>query len=134
MADKLTDKQRLFIYEYLKDFNASRAAQAAGYSEKTAYSIGSENLKKPEIREAMQEYIDNDLGVSEKIIIENIRFWQNMRDDPEAPEQARLKASEHLSRYNGMFVEKQDIHHTGEISVIKWGEVMGGDGPETEPN
>ena len=32
----LTPKQRIFILEYLKDFNASRAAIGAGYSAKTA--------------------------------------------------------------------------------------------------
>lgn len=52
---KLTNKQRVFIDEYVKCFNASEAARRAGYSEKTAGSIGSENLKKPEIQEAIQE-------------------------------------------------------------------------------
>jgi len=46
----LTPKQRLFVAEYLKDFNATQAAMRAGYSKKTAYSIGQENLKKPEIQ------------------------------------------------------------------------------------
>lgn len=32
------------------DCNATQAAIRAGYSEKTAYSIGDENLKKPEIK------------------------------------------------------------------------------------
>ncbi|MNW41190.1 Terminase small subunit [compost metagenome] len=33
----LTPKQRIFVMEYLRDFNATRAAKVA---EKTAYSIG----------------------------------------------------------------------------------------------
>jgi phage terminase small subunit len=45
-----TDRQRLFVEKYLDCFNATVAAIQAGYSAKTAYSIGSENLKKPEIR------------------------------------------------------------------------------------
>lgn len=45
----LTDKQAAFIREYLRDYNATQAAIRAGYSAKTAYSIGQENLKKPEI-------------------------------------------------------------------------------------
>jgi phage terminase small subunit len=49
----MTDKQTIFIERYLMHFNASRAALEAGYSEDTAYSIGSENLKKPEIRQAI---------------------------------------------------------------------------------
>lgn len=56
-AKTLTTKQRLFVDEYIIDFNASKAALRAGYSEKTAYSIGFENLKKPEIENAIDEAI-----------------------------------------------------------------------------
>ena len=45
----LTARQERFCREYIIDYNATKAAVRAGYSEKTAYSIGSENLKKPEI-------------------------------------------------------------------------------------
>lgn len=44
----------MFADEYLKCGNATGAALKAGYSKKTAYSIGNENLKKPEIK----SYID----------------------------------------------------------------------------
>lgn len=56
---KLTDKQKRFIEEYLIDLNATQAAIRAGYSEKTAYSIGEENLKKPEIKRAIGEAQSN---------------------------------------------------------------------------
>lgn len=49
----LTPKQQAFVREYLVDLNASAAARRAGYSERTAGSIGDENLKKPEIRRAI---------------------------------------------------------------------------------
>jgi phage terminase small subunit len=55
----LTAKQRAFVNEYVQDFNATRAALDAGYSQKTAYSIGNENLKKPEIAEAIDELIQH---------------------------------------------------------------------------
>lgn len=48
---KLTEKQRKFCHEWIIDFNATRAAKKAGYSEETAYSIGHENLIKPEIEQ-----------------------------------------------------------------------------------
>lgn len=54
----MTNRQRIFIAEYCKDFNATRAAKSAGYSAKTAYSIGQENLKKPEIAEAIKARIE----------------------------------------------------------------------------
>lgn len=46
----LTKKQKIFCDEYLFDLNATQAAIRAGYSPESAGSIGSENLKKPEIR------------------------------------------------------------------------------------
>ncbi|ABF63533.1 PBSX phage terminase small subunit [Ruegeria sp. TM1040] len=51
----LTAKQERFVAEYLIDLNATQAAIRAGYSAKTAYSVGHENLKKPEIAKAIQE-------------------------------------------------------------------------------
>ena len=40
----MTQKQKLFIEEYLIDLNATQAAIRAGYSPDTAQQIGSENL------------------------------------------------------------------------------------------
>jgi len=50
MARDLTVKQRRFIDEYLVDYNATRAAVAAGYSEKTAKVTACENLTKPHLK------------------------------------------------------------------------------------
>ncbi len=46
---KLTIKQRRFVEAYLLSGNATQAAIEAGYSKKTARSIGQENLTKPAI-------------------------------------------------------------------------------------
>lgn len=48
---KLTDKQTAFVREYLVDLNATQAAIRAGYSERTAYSVGQRLLKKLKSRE-----------------------------------------------------------------------------------
>ena len=56
MAEKkLTAKQQRFCDEYLIDLNATQAAIRAGYSQKTAYAIGDENLKKPEIKSQIEK-------------------------------------------------------------------------------
>lgn len=47
----LTPKQQAFCDYYIEYGDATKAALAAGYSEKTAYAIGSENLRKPELSE-----------------------------------------------------------------------------------
>lgn len=55
---KLTTKQRLFADEYIKSGNATEAALKAGYSKRTSYSIGNENLKKPEIKKYIDKKLD----------------------------------------------------------------------------
>ena len=52
---KLTPKQELFCLEYVVDFNATQAAIRAGYSKRSAESIGLENLGKPMIAERIKE-------------------------------------------------------------------------------
>lgn len=61
----MTEKQKIFCDEYIVDLNATQAAIRAGYSEKTAKSIGSENLTKPDI----QEYIQKRLAEKEDTLI-----------------------------------------------------------------
>ncbi|WP_339167068.1 terminase small subunit [Brevibacillus sp. FSL L8-0520] len=74
----LTEKQRLFVLEYLRDFNATRAAMAVGYSKKTAYAIGWENLRKPQIQaeiKRQKEAMADELGVSvQRIIAEYMKI------------------------------------------------------------
>ena len=50
---KRTPKQQRFIDEYPIDLNATQAAIRAGYSKKTARSVGAENLTKPDIAAAI---------------------------------------------------------------------------------
>lgn len=62
----LTNKQAAFIREYLRDFNATQAAIRAGYSNKTAGSIGGENLQKPEISDEIKRLIaEKTMGADE---------------------------------------------------------------------
>ncbi|MBQ3457078.1 MAG: terminase small subunit [Synergistaceae bacterium] len=49
----MTGKQNVFVQEYLKDLNATQAAIRAGYSQKTAYSIGQRLLSNVEISQAI---------------------------------------------------------------------------------
>lgn len=65
----LSAKQRAFVNEYLTCWNASEAARRAGYSEKTAGSIGHENLKKPEIAAEIDRRVaDHTMSANEVLI------------------------------------------------------------------
>lgn len=50
---KLTDRRKEFVRQYLVDLNATKAAIRAGYSERTAYSVGQRLLKNVEIQRAV---------------------------------------------------------------------------------
>jgi phage terminase small subunit len=54
---KLTDQQIALVEAYIGParFNATNAAIMAGYSERSAYEMGSRNLKKPEVRRYVNE-------------------------------------------------------------------------------
>ena len=54
----LTPKQEAFCHEYPKDFNATRSAITAGYSEKTAHVQGPRLLENVEVRKRIKEIID----------------------------------------------------------------------------
>lgn len=58
VARGLTDKQKMFVQEYLVDMNATRAAVRAGYSERNADKIGSELLGKTGVAEAIQRAVE----------------------------------------------------------------------------
>jgi phage terminase small subunit len=51
----VTPKQERFVQEYLIDLNATQAAIRAGYSAKTAYEIGRQNLRKLEKKIAIAQ-------------------------------------------------------------------------------
>src|SRR5580700_8477166 len=72
----MTPKQTRFVAKYLANgLNATKAAISAGYSEKTAASIGEENLRKPEIAAAVKvrtKQIMGRLEVTADLVVQEI--------------------------------------------------------------
>ncbi|ELY1722115.1 terminase small subunit [Acinetobacter baumannii] len=79
----LRGKQQRFVDEYLIDRNATQAAIRAGYSAKTAYSIGEQNLKKLEVKKAI-EAGEAELAERNKITQDKVlnRLWEMATADP----------------------------------------------------
>ncbi|MCA4328143.1 terminase small subunit [Acinetobacter baumannii] len=79
----LRGKQQRFVDEYLIDRNATQAAIRAGYSAKTAYSIGEQNLKKLEVKKAIEEG-EKELAERNKITQDKVlnRLWEMATADP----------------------------------------------------
>lgn len=115
----MTAKQRAFTVEYIKDKNATQAAIRAGYSEKTAYSIGVQLLKKLEIMQAVEELqkaAEVRAGITVEKIVERIN---HIAEDPGTAPRDRLKADELLGKYLGMFTEKVDIKGSVSTEISK---------------
>lgn len=71
----MTNKQKRFIEEYLIDFNATQSAIRAGYSPKSAFIIGDENLKKPKIKGEIEKAIaerSRRTGISQDRVIQEL--------------------------------------------------------------
>lgn len=118
MSDKLTDKQKRFCEEYVIDWNATRSAIAAGYSENTAQVIGSENLTKPIINDYIEE-IQKDLsklaGVSALGNILELKKILTVDESKKPKERAgdRIKALEVINKMLGFNApEKTDNKNT----------------------
>lgn len=72
MSDKeslpaINDKQLQFCKEYLVDFNATKAAIRAGYSDKSAYSQAHDLLNKPEIQANIRAIVKSFTGPEDMI-------------------------------------------------------------------
>ena len=98
----LTDRQRLFVKEYLIDFNGTHAASRAGYSPRTTKQMGTENLSKPAIMRAIQKELRRlqrkSAKKAEDVILELSRIgFSNIRDYLEwGPDGMRIKDSTQL--------------------------------------
>ena len=142
---KLNIKQKRFADEYLICSNATEAAKKAGYSEKTAYSIGQRLLKKVEVK----SYIDERLKIleSEKIAQadEVLQYFTKLLRGEETEEvvvvegqgdgvtearkikkevspKDKLKAAELLGKRYGLFTDKVE-----QVTEIKPIVITGGD-------
>lgn len=97
-------KQQLFISEYLQDFNATQAAIRAGYSKKTAYSIGNELLKKPDIQQALHAAMSQRNSNLIANLEDRKKFWTRVMLDENENMKHRLRASELLGKCEGDFI------------------------------
>lgn len=110
----MTPKQKAFADYYLESGNAADAARKAGYSEKSVYAIGPENLGKPEI----SAYIKKRMAAQDAERVasadEVLRFYSSvMRGEVsdqfglEAALAERLKAADALMKRHAAGDERQ---------------------------
>ena len=84
-TQRLTDRQRRFVEEYLVDCNATAAAVRAGYSEKSARDAGPRLRGLPHVRQAIEAAMaerSQRLGITQdRVVVELARLaFADMRD------------------------------------------------------
>lgn len=109
----LTPLQELFVSEYLKDFNASKAVLRAGYNSGNPNNMGSQLLNTPHVRARIQKVIEERKEksfVNEDYVLRKIvNTLEKCEKDENFNATAVLRAAELLAKHLGMFVDKQEI-------------------------
>lgn len=135
----MTEKQKRFVDEYLIDLNATQAAIRAGYSKKTAKSIGQRLLTVVDVKNHINKQLDkisDDKIADAKEIMEYLTSVMRGESracvvvvegtgdgcsssrliDKPPDEKERIKAAELLGKRYGMYNEKLKID--GVIPIV----------------
>lgn len=139
MTSNLTDKQEMFCREYLIDLNATQAAIRAGYSEKTARSIGQENLTKPDIQDfitALKKKREEKIDISAERVLNELGRLAFLDIRKAFDDEGRLKSvhdidDDTVAAISGIEVEElwegrgEDREHIGRLHKIKLSDKIG---------
>jgi len=97
------------VEQYLLSGNATQSAIEAGYSKKTAYSIGEENLRKPVIQQAIAEKQAKLSEKTENTLVERVRTSQRLLDESYKAGDLRtaLAANDQLIKLGGFYAPEK---------------------------
>lgn len=117
----LTYKQRAFIDEYLRDFNATQAAIRAGYSPKSATIIGHENLRKPNIKSKIAELLETRVMSREEALarLSNIASF-DVSDYITTDDDGRPMLDLAKLKRDGLGHMVRSIKHTRDATTVEW--------------
>ena len=124
MVKAMNEKQRRFAEYYAANPNATEAARAAGYSERTARSQGQRLLTNDDIQEYIKELQEENAAERIATMTDVKIFWSDTMNDKDLKRSDRLKASELLAKSAGAFLH---IGKGGEDEIIAYGEQDGED-------
>jgi len=120
-VDNLNDKQKQFCIEYIVDLNglqAYRRAYGDNLDDNTCKVNGCKLLTNANVKQYINEVIDSytkNVGVTVGEVVSNIK---TIAFNPESRDSDRIKASELLSKYLGILIEKKDITSNGSSITV----------------
>lgn len=137
---KLTIKQKAFADYYIELGNATEAAIKAGYNEKSARFVGSENLTKPNIKsyieERMKQIESERIAKAEEVlaflssslrgeVLEEVISTETIDGmikpvilKKQLSAKDRIKAAELLGKRYALFTEKVDLEGNVGVTII----------------
>lgn len=123
-ASKLTEKERIFADEYIKTTNATQSAIKAGYAENSASVTGSKMLRKPKVRqyidEVMHERSKNTIATADEVLQYLTRVMNGEEKDAfglDVSVNDRTKAAELLGKRHMLFTDKVKLDAEIEIDI-----------------
>lgn len=132
----MTDKQRIFADEYLKDLNGTRAYKVAYPNVKkdsSAATAAGRLLRNVEIKSYIDEQLEqmhNERTADAKEILEyltavmrgeeteTVATSKGLYDGVEVGAKDRIKAAELLGKRHALFTDKQEIDATQKVVII----------------
>jgi len=108
---KLSDKQRVFVDNYLRTWNASEAARIADYAQPAV--SGHENLQKPYIRAAIQERLAEHVMSADEALGRLSAVARGELAEPSTSE--LIRALELVAKAHGKFETRISV----DLSAIK---------------
>ncbi len=118
--DGLTDQQRLFVAEYLKDRNATQAAIRAGYSKKTANEQGARLLAKVSVAQAIAQQqkasIERTLGSADEVLSQ---MWQLATFDANQLSQYRRGACRYCWGHGHYYQWRDDVEFEEALAKVE---------------
>ncbi|MDF9393005.1 terminase small subunit [Methylococcus capsulatus] len=106
---KLNRRQTAFAEHYAKSGNATEAARAAGYSERSANRIGPKLLSDVGIAAYVEELAEKLRSKRIADVVELREFWTGIMRNPAEETRDRIKAAELLAKSLGLFLEKVQL-------------------------
>ncbi len=125
-------KQQRFVDQYIISGNATQAAIKAGYSKRSAYSVGQENLRKPVIKAAidkrnaeiesektadMTEVMEYLTYVMRGEQTESVATAKGIYDNVPVSAKDRIKAAELIGKRHGAWTDKKEISGNMNIDI-----------------
>ena len=111
VIDSLTEKQRRFCEEFLKDLNATQAVVRAGYDTKYPNRIAFQLMENPAIRiaiDAIRSERNKSTDVTKDFVLQAI--MKTIRQaEADGNHNAVLRGLEMLAKHLGMFIDRTEI-------------------------